>query len=101
MSITARNTDRALLVLRIALATVFIAHGSMKLFVMGHDGVTGFVFNEFSASAFAEAIARAIVAYRDRDTWFRMMRDAMARDFGWERSEERYRDLYRTVLSAR
>jgi starch synthase len=66
-----------------------------------HDGVTGFVFNEFSASAFAEAIARAIVAYRDRDQWFRMMRDAMARDFGWERSEERYRDLYRSVLSAR
>ena len=66
-----------------------------------HDGVTGFVFTEFSASAFAEAIARAIVAYRDRDTWTRMMRDGMARDFGWERSEERYRDLYRTVLSAR
>ena len=66
-----------------------------------HDGVTGFVFNEFSASAFAEAIARAIVAYRDRDQWFRMMRDAMARDFGWERSEERYRDLYRSVLSPR
>jgi starch synthase len=66
-----------------------------------HDGITGFVFNEFSASAFAEAIARAIVAYRDRDQWFRMMRDGMARDFGWERSEERYRDLYRTVLSAR
>ena len=66
-----------------------------------HDGVTGFVFNEFSASAFAEAIARAIVAFRDRDQWFRMMRDAMARDFGWERSEERYRDLYRSVLSPR
>ncbi len=66
-----------------------------------HDGVTGFVFNEFTAAAFAEAIARVIVAYRDRDQWFRMMRDAMARDFGWERSEERYRDLYRTVLSAR
>lgn len=66
-----------------------------------HDGITGFVFNDFTASAFAEAIARAIVAHRDRDQWFRMMRDAMARDFGWERSEERYRDLYRTVLSAR
>ncbi|MES3032583.1 MAG: glycogen synthase [Gemmatimonadota bacterium] len=66
-----------------------------------HDGVTGFVFNEFTAAAFAEAIARVIVAYRDRDQWFRMMRDGMARDFGWERSEERYRDLYRTVLSAR
>jgi starch synthase len=66
-----------------------------------HDGVTGFVFNEFTAAAFADAVARAVVAYRDRDQWARMMRDAMARDFGWERSEERYRDLYRTVLSAR
>ena len=66
-----------------------------------HDGVTGFVFNEFTAAGFAGAIARAIVAYRDRDQWFRMMRDGMARDFGWERSEERYRDLYRTVLTAR
>jgi len=66
-----------------------------------HDGITGFVFNEFSVTAFAEAVSRAIVAYRDRDAWFRMMRDGMARDFGWERSEERYRDVYRTVLSAR
>ena len=66
-----------------------------------HDGVTGFVFNEFTAASFAEGIARAIVAFRDRETWSRMMRDGMARDFGWERSEERYRDLYRTVLSAR
>ena len=66
-----------------------------------HDGVTGFVFNEFTAASFAEAIARAIVAFRDRESWIRMMRDAMARDFGWERSEERYRDLYRSVLSAR
>jgi len=66
-----------------------------------HDGVTGFVFNEFTAASFADAIARTIVAYRNRDDWFRMMRDGMARDFGWERSEERYRDLYRTVLSAR
>jgi starch synthase len=66
-----------------------------------HDGITGFVFNEFTAGAFAEAIARAIVLYRDQPQWTRMMRDGMARDFGWERSEERYRDLYRTVLLAR
>ena len=66
-----------------------------------HDGVTGFVFDEFTATAFAEAVARAVIAFRDRDQWFRMRRDGMARDFGWERSEERYRDVYRTVLSAR
>ena len=37
-----RDTDRALLVLRLAVATVFIGHGYMKLFVMGHSGVTDF-----------------------------------------------------------
>jgi starch synthase len=66
-----------------------------------HDGITGFVFDEYSPLAFAEGVARAIVAYRDKTQWERMMRDGMARDFGWERSEERYRDLYHTILSAR
>ena len=42
MSITDRHTDRALLVLRVTVALVFIAHGCSKLFVLGHAGVTGF-----------------------------------------------------------
>ena len=42
MSVTDRNLDRALLVLRLALGAVFVAHGYMKLFVMGHAGVEGF-----------------------------------------------------------
>lgn len=42
MSVTERHVDRALLVLRLAVALVFIAHGCAKLFVMGHAGVTGF-----------------------------------------------------------
>jgi putative oxidoreductase len=37
-----RNTDRALLILRLAVGLVFIAHGCAKLFVMGVPGVTGF-----------------------------------------------------------
>jgi putative oxidoreductase len=42
MAITVRNVDRALLVLRLAVAIVFIVHGYAKLFVMGHAGVAGF-----------------------------------------------------------
>jgi putative oxidoreductase len=42
MTILDRRTDTALLVLRLAVATIFIAHGCQKLFVMGHEGVTGF-----------------------------------------------------------
>jgi putative oxidoreductase len=42
MTTNARHIDPALLVLRVAVALVFIAHGCLKLFVMGHDGVAGF-----------------------------------------------------------
>jgi len=42
MTTVSRNTDRALFVLRLAVACVFIAHGHAKFFAMGHDGVTGF-----------------------------------------------------------
>jgi putative oxidoreductase len=42
MSAPNRNIDRALLVLRVGVAAVFIAHGYAKLFMMGHAGVTGF-----------------------------------------------------------
>lgn len=42
MSLTDRNTDRALLVLRLALAVSFIVHGHMKVFGMHHAGVEGF-----------------------------------------------------------
>ena len=42
MSITQRHIDRGLLILRIAVAIIFIRHGHAKLFGMGHDGVTGF-----------------------------------------------------------
>ena len=41
---------------------------------------------------------RAVDQYRDTEAWEEMMREAMARDFGWERSESRYLSVYRRIL---
>ena len=65
------------------------------------DGVTGFAFDAFDTGAFAHAVRRAVGTFHDSPTWHRMMLAAMARDFDWGRSEERYRALYRAVLAAR
>jgi starch synthase len=65
------------------------------------DGVTGFAFDQFDAGSFAWAVRRALGTFHDTPTWHRMMLAAMARDFDWGRSEERFRDLYRGVLAAR
>jgi starch synthase len=64
------------------------------------DGITGFLFDGFSTAEFLHACIRAIDHYQHPDTWQEMQREAMSRDFGWERSEQRYRDLYRRVLAA-
>ena len=42
---------------------------------------------------------RAVDQYRETDAWEEMMREAMARDFGWDKSAARYLTVYRRVLS--
>jgi len=65
------------------------------------DGMTGFLFDEYSPEALALAVERAIQYYRDQESWQRMTSEAMARDFGWARSEQKYGALYRRVVEAR
>ena len=64
------------------------------------DGVTGFLFDDYTQDDFINACARAIDHYRHPATWTAMVREAMARDFGWEHSEAKYRELYRRVIAS-
>ena len=62
------------------------------------DGVTGFLFDDYTPADFMRCAMRAVDQFRDTIAWEDMMRDAMARDFGWERSAARYLTVYRRVL---
>ncbi|MCC6317951.1 MAG: glycogen synthase [Gemmatimonadaceae bacterium] len=64
------------------------------------DNVTGFLFDDYTQAAFIAACARAIDHYRHPQVWTAMVREAMARDFGWHRSEARYRELYRRAIAS-
>ncbi|HET7789831.1 MAG TPA: glycogen/starch synthase [Gemmatimonadales bacterium] len=63
------------------------------------DGVTGFLFDAYEPAALAAAIHRTTAAYDDRAAWKRMVRAAMGRQFGWDRSAERYRAVYVRALN--
>lgn len=63
------------------------------------DDVTGFLFDEFRAGALDWAISRALARFSDRAQWEPRMKAAMGRDFGWERSAERYADVYRRAIA--
>jgi starch synthase len=64
------------------------------------DGITGFLFDGFTTNEFLHACIRAIDHYQHTSVWQQMQREAMSRDFSWEKSEMKYRELYRRVLAS-
>ena len=65
------------------------------------DGVTGFLFDEYTTEALAGALTRALEAHEQPTTWEGYVRAAMAQDFGWDRSVGRYLEVYREALERR
>ena len=62
---------------------------------------TGFVFHQMETEDIQAAIVRAMTAYHDKHLWQTLQRNAMARDFSWDRSAKEYLDIYsRLKLSA-
>jgi len=62
------------------------------------DGVTGFVFEPYHPEPLLGAVLRGLDCYANQFEWERIRRNAMARDFGWERSVERYLEVYRSAV---
>ena len=62
------------------------------------DGITGFVFDEFSVPALAASIDRAVRQYHDESGWRARMRKAMAKNFSWQHSALKYLAVYLKAL---
>jgi len=64
------------------------------------DGVTGLLFDEYSAAALAAALRRATALFADSAAWRALAKRAMSKPFGWGESAERYYDVYRRALAS-
>lgn len=62
------------------------------------DHATGFQFGPASVEALDGALRRAIVRYRQRAQWQRLMLRGMAQDFSWTSAAGKYLALYREML---
>lgn len=59
---------------------------------------TGFVFDDATPAALQLALQRAIALFADRNSWRRMMRQAMTRDLSWAAAARQYVELYRALV---
>jgi starch synthase len=58
---------------------------------------TGCVFNDFDAPAVRWAVGTALDWFANPALWRRLMQNAMAKDFSWERQVQEYDRLYRNL----
>lgn len=64
------------------------------------DGITGFTFYDYSASAFWDALQRAIYIYNvDKESWRHVQENGMKSDFSWQRSAQGYQQLYQWAIA--
>jgi starch synthase len=80
------------------------ATGGLEDSVQEFDPATGrgngFKFVEAAPGPLVEASARAVAAFRKPQDWRRLVANAMAADFSWERSADAYLDLYGKLAAA-
>ena len=57
------------------------------------DG-TGFKFAPYTSAGLVEAAQQAILLHKQPKKWQKLMRNAMARDFSWRASAQKYEKLY-------
>jgi starch synthase len=62
---------------------------------------TGFLFQDATPQALAEAIGRALSLYSRRKSWLALQRRGMRRDFSWRHSACQYLDLYIELVRRR
>jgi starch synthase len=59
---------------------------------------TGFVFHDYSAAAFRDAVATAYEVFQNKEQWSTLMRNAMQQDFSWKRAAKGYEELYKKAV---
>jgi starch synthase len=60
---------------------------------------TGFVFKNYDSDELLDAIKKALRVSQDKETWTKLMKNGMQKDFSWEASAKKYESLYQKALA--
>jgi starch synthase len=58
---------------------------------------TGFKFQEYTGDALMRTIHQALTVYHDKDSWQKLMRNGMGKDFSWKIEAREYVRVYERV----
>jgi starch synthase len=58
----------------------------------------GFKFGPYKPVSFLAAIRKAVDLFQNAEAWEKLVANGMKADFSWDRSAQRYLELYDTVI---
>jgi starch synthase len=61
----------------------------------------GFSFHDYSSDALVSSVERAVNVYRQPELWAKLVQNAMKKNYSWERSAQRYVELYEHAIANR
>ena len=70
---------------------------SVQEFDPAHGHGTGFLFEPYDAAALLNAIDRSLAVFRHKADWNTLMKNAMGKDYSWNRSACKYVELYKKL----
>jgi starch synthase len=71
---------------------------TVRDYVPGRRGATGFAFHDYSPAALLEALRRALAVFEDRPKWREIQRTGMQHDYSWDRSAREYVKIYDRII---
>ncbi len=60
---------------------------------------TGFLFEKYSGQELLKALKKALMIYKNKKAWMKLMKNGMTKDFSWSASAKKYVELYEKLLS--
>ncbi len=67
----------------------------------GNETGTGFSFNDYSSYAFYTTVERALRTFHDKETWKKIQKNGMSKDYSWDSSAKEYLTLYEQAVKTR
>ncbi len=75
-----------------------VTHATLENLANGK--ATGFVLDRLDRTSLVDALGRAMILFRHKLAWQKLMRNGMTRDFGWAQSARQYLGVYKKICRA-
>ncbi len=74
-----------------------VTHASLENLANGK--ATGFVIEALDRESLVDTVYRAMILYRHKLAWQKLMKNGMTRDFSWTRSAHQYLGVYKKICT--